>query len=59
MITKEKFLELCEKYGSPDDVPCDDLPVSVAATLSMSDRFWDDGMESAHEFFRQHRELFS
>lgn len=41
-LTEIEFRNLCLTHGSPDDVPCDEMPEKVSAVLSMADRFFDD-----------------
>ena len=41
-ITESEFRALCEKHGSPDDIPCDEMPESIAAALSGANRFFDE-----------------
>jgi hypothetical protein len=52
ILTEIEFRKLCETYGSPDDVPCAEMPEKVAAALSMADRFFDEA-ESVDEAVRE------
>jgi hypothetical protein len=55
-MTEAGFRALCAKYGTPDDVPCDELPVKVAAALSGAPRFFDtpDSVDAAVEELKQY-----
>jgi hypothetical protein len=55
-MTEVEFRALCAKYGTPDDVPCDELPVKVAAALSGSNRFFDtpDSVDAAVEELKRY-----